>query len=148
MSYESIDALQNALANDVFHYTRDAKKAAGRALGTLVEIINFYLLKTWGYEQQTAIERRVSEYANPDLTHNVEFTLHPAEALDVIELEESALPFTAKKILRASRISTPHPSYIKSSQLLSREGVLRNACTIYETPRGFIVAYLGSRVNG
>ena len=67
MRYESIDVLQNSLARDVFHYTRDSKKAAGRALGTLVEIINFYTLKAWGYEKRTAIERRIPEYANPDL---------------------------------------------------------------------------------
>ncbi len=48
MSFESIDALQQALTKDVFHYAKDAKKAAGRALGTLVEIVNFYSLKAWG----------------------------------------------------------------------------------------------------
>ena len=42
MPYESVDTLQNALTQDVFHYARDAKKAAGRALGTVVEIIAFY----------------------------------------------------------------------------------------------------------
>jgi hypothetical protein len=44
MPYESVDALQRALTRDVFHYAKDAKKAAGRALGTLVEIITFYLI--------------------------------------------------------------------------------------------------------
>jgi hypothetical protein len=33
------------LALEVFGHTTDAKKAAGRALGTIVEIITFYLLK-------------------------------------------------------------------------------------------------------
>ena len=79
MSFESVDALQQALTKDVFHYAKDAKKAAGRALGTLVEIVNFYSLKAWGYEAHIAIERRIPEYANPALTHNVEFTLHPTE---------------------------------------------------------------------
>jgi hypothetical protein len=44
MAYESVDQLQKVLAVKVFHYAKDAKKAAGRALGTLVEIITFYLL--------------------------------------------------------------------------------------------------------
>ena len=148
MAYESIDVLQNALAKNVFHYAQDAKKAAGRALGTLVEIINFYLLKTWGYEQQTAIERRIPEYANPDLTHNVEFTLHPAETLTVIELAESALPFTSKKIMRALGPSFRDPHYVKNSELLSTSRLLRNSCTIYETTEELILAYLGDRVEG
>ena len=42
MPYESIDALQRALTRDVFHYAKDAKKAAGRALGTLVESIDVF----------------------------------------------------------------------------------------------------------
>jgi len=46
MSYKSVDALQNILSSKVFHYAKDSKKAAGRALGTLVEIIAFYLLKS------------------------------------------------------------------------------------------------------
>ena len=49
MAYESVDSLQKMLAKEVFHYTQDSKKAAGRALGTLVEVITFYLLQTWGY---------------------------------------------------------------------------------------------------
>jgi hypothetical protein len=53
------------------------KKAAGRALGTFIEIINFYLLKTWDLEQSTSIERGLSEYGNPEIRHNVEYSLHP-----------------------------------------------------------------------
>jgi hypothetical protein len=37
MSYESVDALQKVLVEKVFHYAEDRKKAAGRALGTLVD---------------------------------------------------------------------------------------------------------------
>ncbi len=44
MAYESIDQLQKMLANEVFSHTKDAKKAAGRALGTLVEVITYYLV--------------------------------------------------------------------------------------------------------
>ena len=57
MAYPSVDHLQNLLAKEVFHYAKDAKKAAGRSLGTLVEIIAFYCLKSWGFEHNTAIER-------------------------------------------------------------------------------------------
>ncbi len=44
MAFESVDALQRILADTVFKYAADRKKAAGRALGTLVEIITFYAL--------------------------------------------------------------------------------------------------------
>ncbi len=46
MAYESVDKLQRVLAEEVFNHTKDPKKASGRALGTLVEIITYYLLKT------------------------------------------------------------------------------------------------------
>ena len=46
MAYESVDKLQNALGEKVFHYTQDKKKAAGRALGTMIEITTYYLIKT------------------------------------------------------------------------------------------------------
>ena len=62
--YPSVDALQQALTRDHFRYARDAKKAAGRALGTIVEIIAFYAIKAWGLERYTAIERRLPEYGN------------------------------------------------------------------------------------
>lgn len=46
MSYPSVDQLQKVLTEKVFHYAKDSKKAAGRALGTLVEIITFYSVVT------------------------------------------------------------------------------------------------------
>ncbi|MDR1325323.1 MAG: hypothetical protein LBK00_04720, partial [Treponema sp.] len=71
MSYESVDKLQNLLASNIFHYTVDKKKAAGRALGTFIELITFYILKNWELEIFTAIERPLPEFANSDITHNV-----------------------------------------------------------------------------
>lgn len=77
MAYESVDKLQNALGEQVFHYTQDKKKAAGRALGTMVEIITYYLLKSWGFNNSTSIERGLVEYGNEEISHNVEYSLHP-----------------------------------------------------------------------
>ena len=56
MPYPSVDALQRALTDTVFVYATDRKKAAGRALGTLVEIITYYLLKGWGFRDSVAID--------------------------------------------------------------------------------------------
>ncbi len=144
MSYESVDALQRTLAKDVFHYAKDAKKAAGRALGTLVEIIAFYLLKSWGCEKHTAIERRLPEYANPDITHNVEFSLHPSQNVAVVQLSKADLPITATKIKKLIPTAGWLPEGLKATQLLTSAKVLRNACTIYEDASMIIVAYLGS----
>ena len=46
MPYQSIDEIPKMLATDVFARTNDARKASGRALGTILETICFYLLKT------------------------------------------------------------------------------------------------------
>jgi hypothetical protein len=141
MPYESVDALQRALTRDVFHYAKDAKKAAGRALGTLVEIITFYLLKTWHFEKHIAIERRLPEYANPDITHNVEFTLHPSTALNTIRLPKTSLPITSRKITKEID-EHEWTRQVKSAQLLTSDGLLRNACTLFEDESQLIVAYL------
>lgn len=61
MPHPSIDALQNSLSRDVFFRATDRKKAAGRALGTLVEVITYYLLRAWGFRNSIAIERRLEE---------------------------------------------------------------------------------------
>ncbi len=142
MPYESVDTLQRALTEDVFHYAKDAKKAAGRALGTLVEIITFYLIKSWGYEKSIAIERRLPEYANPDITHNVEFSLHPSYELGIIEIAKSELPLTPKKLAKLLPSIDWDSGDSKSTQLLSSGKILRNACTLYEDDSRFIVAYL------
>ena len=142
MSYGSVDTLQQALTQDVFHYSKDAKKAAGRALGTLVEIIAFYLIKSWKYEQSVVIERRLAEYANSAITHNVEFSLHPSRGLSVLEIEKTHLPLTPKKILK--KFGSPPWSVRESrtTSLLSSDKVLRNACVLYEDTTKLIVANL------
>ncbi len=143
MPYESVDALQRALTRDVFHYAKDAKKAAGRALGTLVEIITFYLIKAWGYEKHTAIERHLPEYANPEITHNVEFSLHPSYEIVSFQIPKSALPLTPRKLTKYISASDGMVGDSKATQLLTSDQILRNACVLYEDGARMIVAYLG-----
>ena len=143
MPYESVDALQRALTRDVFHYAKDAKKAAGRALGTLVEIITFYFIKSWGYEKHTAIERHLPEYANPEITHNVEFSLHPSYELASLLIPKSELPLTSKKIAKRISAADCTAGDSKATQLLTSDYVLRNACVLYEDGARVIIAYLG-----
>ena len=100
MAYESVDQLQKTLAKTVFNYAQDKKKAAGRALGTLVEVITFYLLKTWKLNDSISIESSIPEYGNPDITHNVEYSLNPILNQHEIQLPNDGTSITASKILK------------------------------------------------
>ena len=100
MSYESVDALQKTLSETIFADRVDSKKAAGRALGTLVEIITFYTLRAWGLRDSIIIERAVPEFANAEILHNVEFSLHPITQRHIIEIRPISLPLTGSKIQR------------------------------------------------
>lgn len=142
MTKRSVDALQAALAEEVFSHTRDARKAAGRALGTLVEVITYYLLKSWGLEEHTAIERRLPEFGEPGITHNVEFSLHPASVAGEAEFGTDELPITAKKILKAMKAGDFEEGKVKSNQLISTKLILRNSCVIYEDELAIFVARL------
>jgi len=97
LSFESIDSLQRTLADEVFHYAADRKKAAGRALGTLVEIITYYTLCGWNLYDHIMIERKVPEFANPEIVHNVEFSLHPVRSKHKVDISPIFLPITPAK---------------------------------------------------
>jgi len=151
MAYPSVDKLQQALAKDVFHYAKDSKKAAGRALGTLVELITFYLLKDWGFESSTRIEKGLIEYRNAAISHNVEYTLHPI--VESIKLSiENKPPITAKKILgilnknNQDFLSVSKGHNIKNnytpvaSSLLSTSNTVKNSCLIARDTRSSLIA--------
>lgn len=131
MAYESVDQLQKVLANKVFHYTQDAKKASGRALGTLVEIITFYLLKSWGFENSVAIERPLAEYGNPDIAHNVEYSLHPILRRHKLSLPKK-LPVTSTRLLATIDNSAFSVQGFEKSgnTLLTSDLILRNSCVM------------------
>jgi hypothetical protein len=143
MSYPSVDHLQKVLTEQVFHYAKDSKKAAGRALGTLVEIVTFYALKSWGLEHCIAIERPLPEFANDGITHNVEYSLHPARVLTKIHFKKDALPLTTQKIAKDKNLAEfGFSGVLKSQALLSKDLILRNSCTVYDDGSRFINAYL------
>ncbi len=138
MSFASIDALQKILANRVFHYAADRKKAAGRALGTLVEIIAYHTLRSWKLSDNIVIERRVSEFANPEIMHNVEFSLHPVRARYPVNITPISLPITPAKIRR--HLPRLAEYTLKSTQVLSKDLVKKNATVLAEDETGPIVA--------
>lgn len=140
MAYESVDKLQKALGEKVFHYTKDKKKAAGRALGTLVEIITYYLIKTWGFNNSTSIERSLIEYGNEDISHNVEYSLHPIIHEFVVRLPNDGNSLTATKILRELEKQTDISKFEKkNNNLLDKYNIIRNACTIGESDNTFLL---------
>lgn len=140
LAYQSIDALQNSLASTVFAYSSDRKKAAGRALGTLVELITFYTLRAWGLRDHIVIERQVPEFANDNILHNVEFSLHRATERRSIEGTAMTLPITTAKLKR--EVQFLQQVTLKSTQLLTSDGVKRNACVIQDNQDEIIVVNL------
>ncbi len=141
MTYPSVDKLQNTLAVEVFGYAADKKKASGRALGTLIEIVTFYTLCAWGFRDATAIERPAPEFANPEITHNVEFSLHPIVRAKMVVVNALGLPLTSKKLLKLAG-ELPDGTSIRDEQVLSRSGVMRNSAVVAEHAGGFTTAHI------
>jgi len=113
----------------------------------LVEIITFYLLKSWDFESSIAIEKALAEYGNPEITHNVEYSLHPVLRKYTLTLSHPKLPVTASRILSEideSQFSLTH--FQKSGMaLLTTSGVLRNSCTIASGSKSHLLATLASK---
>jgi len=140
MAYESVDKLQNALGEKVFHYTQDRKKAAGRALGTIVEIITYYLLKTWEFNNSTSIERGLVEYGNEEISHNVEYSLHPIINEYEIKVPNDGNSITATKVLKELEKEVNISRFEKkNNNLLDKHNILRNACTIGVSKDSFLL---------
>lgn len=141
MPSDSVDALQNTLAGSVFAYASDRKKAAGRALGTLVEIITYYTLRAWDLRDHIIIERSLPEFANDRIRHNVEFSLHPIGDREVAPLDAVTPPITAAKVRRAmASLGRFDPAVATSTyELLSSSNLIRNSCIILEDDWGPVV---------
>ena len=143
MPYQSVDKLQKVLADEVFNYTKDPKKAAGRALGTFIEIITYYLLKTWGFNHQTSIERGLAEYGNPAITHNVEFSLHPVVREHILTIDKADRTITAniikKALERENKFDVSNYKNKFVSNLLSKGGILRNAYTMTKSDKSYLL---------
>jgi hypothetical protein len=148
MTYESIEALQGALARDVFVRAKDAKKAAGRALGTIVETLTFFVLESWGLRDGLAIEQKLPEFGNGEITHNVEFSLHPRIDKTTINLrpDQLASSLSAKKLLKDFQDARDICSglTVGTTTILDKSFVQRNCCVIAKSTDGkqFVTAQL------
>jgi hypothetical protein len=129
------------LAVEVFGYAADKKKASGRALGTLIEIVTFYTLCAWGLRDATAIERPAPEFANPEITHNVEFSVHPMVGSKSVTVKPLHLPLTSKKLLKLTG-ELPTGTNARDEQILSTTNVMRNSAVVAEHAGGFTTAHI------
>lgn len=144
MAYKSIDELQTLLSANVFGDRLDSKKAAGRALGTFIETIVYYLLRQWGEVDSVAIERPLAEYGREDITHNVEFTLHPELNNSGIIKVPSDVSLTAKRM--AQHLSLPEGYRLLNNKLIDKN-VLQNGCLIGDDNTSFVLVGLDSIEN-
>jgi hypothetical protein len=146
MGYDSVDKLQNLLASEVFHYSKDKKKAAGRALGTFIELITYYVIKNWKLDKCTSIERLLPEFANNGITHNVEFTLHGSKLIGKDKFTERDLPLSCNKISKKylnNDLKVPS----KGNMIVDKNRVLKNACTLSTSKESFINIYIDTNNN-
>jgi hypothetical protein len=146
MGYESVDKLQNLLATNIFHYASDKKKASGRALGTFVELITFYILKNWEMETFTAMERPLPEFANSDITHNVEFTLHGSRHIVSGKFTGDDIPISCKNLIK-KYFGGKNELSSKGGMLIDKNLVIKNACVLSSGKEIFIAAYINSQNN-
>lgn len=144
MAYQSVDILQKELVTDVFTHLKDPKKATGRALGTIVEIITYYLLKTWGFIDNLYIEKSLIEYGNDTISHNVEFSLHPVASKHIIKLDRNSV-FTSNQILKTLENSDVCiKEFYKVQRKLFDNGDVRNACLIAENKEKSLLCNIDS----
>jgi len=143
MGYDSVDKLQNLLASEVFHYARDKKKAAGRALGTFIELITYYVIKNWNLDTFTSIERPLPEFANSEITHNVEFTLHGSKLLLAGNIEEDDKPLSRAKIIK-KHFDDSIGVVPRSGMIIDKNNVIKNAFVLSESKESFVSIYINS----
>ncbi|MDR0348828.1 MAG: hypothetical protein LBH90_04960 [Tannerella sp.] len=142
MAYDSVDKLQNLLASEVFHYTNDRKKAAGRALGTFVELITYYVIKNWNLEHFTSIERSLPEFANSEITHNVEFTLHGSRLIAESSLHEKDIPLSCRTIIK--KYFSEDKNILKTGMIIDKNKVIKNAFVLVKRENSFVNIYINS----
>ena len=109
-------------------------------MGTLIEIITYYLLDYWHLTYSTSIERGLAEYGNAEITHNVEFSLHPIFEQQQITLESAPTNISANLIAKKMDLSSDF--LLKSNTLLDSNNILKNACVIAESADSIILAFL------
>lgn len=123
--------MQAELAETVFARAPNPRKAAGRAIGTFVEIITYYILRAWGVQKSVSVETDLEEYGKGDITHRVEYTLHPVIRTYDTGITTKRSPITAGQVRGVmSQRFGEDVSRGGAGGILSSDGILRNACML------------------
>jgi hypothetical protein len=133
----SVENLQEKLTQEFFQHTKSPRKASGRAMGTFLEIITYYLLVSWNLKDSLSIEIALPEYGNSTITHNVEYSLHPIISLYELDVDIK-VPITSKTInqmLTQKYNVSIEKSNIKTNTLL-RNNLLKNGCLLNKNKSG------------
>ena len=132
MTPKKVEDVQALLAGEVFAHTQSPRKAAGRALGMMVEIITYYLLESWNLRESISMEVPLGEYGNCEIADNVEYGLHWTEKSYHVNAQGQPRPepITANAIrnmmLQSHGLDI---GKVRSVALLSG-GVVRNSCLL------------------
>jgi len=115
-------------------------------LGTIVELITYYIIREWGLIPNLTIERGLAEFANNKVTHNVEFGLHPVYSYDQIQIQRNG-PVTSAKLLKKLLEHNKLSSFIirnigsqKNNVLITSDNIIRNSCVLIDAPEGLLIA--------
>lgn len=111
-------------------------------MGTMVEIVTYYLLREWGLCDYISIERGLPEYGNKEITHNVEFTLHPVLGLSRLgrNIEPPVSVLKMMRQLDAAVVTLFEQR--KRNVLLDANNTLRNSCLLAENDDLLLVGNL------
>lgn len=99
--------------------------------------------KDMGLETATAIEHPLPEYANNEITHNVEFTIHGSSCMECRNYDDSNIPLRSRAVMSKDGNDT----LIKSVNIIDKERTIKNACTISSSNDDFVNVYVDTREN-
>jgi len=87
-----------------------------------------------------AIEKRLPEYGNSEIDHNVEFTFHRSRLVKTIPFPDLN-SISSTKIFNNAELQAPFVK-LKTAKSLLKQNVIKNACLVADTETSFCNAYI------
>jgi hypothetical protein len=94
-------------------------------------------LRQWGENDSVAIERPLAEYGREEITHNVEFTLHPIHTIHSCFEIPAKIPLTSRQV--ANKIELADTFTLTNNKVINK-GIIQNACVIGSDEKSIIIA--------
>ena len=99
------------------------------------------LFRSVSQSRYKSIERGLVEYGNDEISHNVEYSLHPIINEYEVTIPNDGNSITSTKILKALENQIDISKFEKkTNNLLDKHNILRNACSIAESEDTFLLA--------